>query len=203
MKASMAAAALAASLFATCLLAACLPAMPASAFQNPEADALYDGAFREMVLKQYTAAVKALEAQAERSQTPLPPVAIQKLKQELYDNAYLRGRCADRAISLHKQEPKKYGSNVFAYAELCFRDHVGFFRVTMRARNSFSIRYCSENSKATNAGNKPYDFLSIEGTTTPVANDFVAWRECVENRSEADKLLDIINTKPRTRTPRE
>lgn len=198
MKASRMAAALAA-----CLLATSLLAKPASAFQNPEADALYNGAFRELVLQQYTAAVKALEAQAERTQTPVPPALIQKLKQEFYDNAFLRGRCADRAISLHKKEPKKYGSNVFAYAEQCFRDHIGFFRVTMRAKNSLSIRHCSATSQAANASNKPYDFLTVEGMKTVVANDFVAWRECVESRSEADKLLDMINTKPRTRTGRE
>jgi hypothetical protein len=86
------------------LLAWCTSAF---AFENIEADAVYNGPIKLEVQTEFAQGLTMLKAQAESLGMSVREKDLQKLQQHMYDKALLKGECLDKAITIRKTSAQK------------------------------------------------------------------------------------------------
>jgi hypothetical protein len=174
----------------------------AFAFENIEADAVYDRAIKQQIMEEFTLGLKMLKTQADGLGMTVREKDIQTLQLHMYDKALLIGQCVDKAITLKKTTSDKLllDKNVKG----CIAVHLRFMgwlksekgQAWQRSTSALSCdREFPPQFKITD--NPPYDFLGLKGTypyyTGPV--DHIALMQCYENSTE--RMLEKLLEKPR------
>jgi hypothetical protein len=159
--------------------------------ENIEADAAYDREIKEQIRQEFTQGLKLLKAQADQLGMEVREKDILTLQRHMYDKAILLGRCVDKAVTFKKSTPNKVILDRFVKA--CVETHLKFISSPDRGASM----KCSMQAMKLGAGsndspmsiNPPYDFLGIK-ERAPSVTDYVTMKDCYDNRSETDKLLD-------------
>ena len=177
---------------------------PVFAFENIEVDKLYDTTIKEQIEEEFTQASKMLKAQADALGMPVREKDVDALRQHMYEKAILIGSCFDKAITFYKTVTEKI--SLEKYASGCIVVHQKFIASlnTLNTQHNYlSILECKINATRRGVGsdshyrhiNAPYDFLGFEkdpiiGVIAPEVIDYVAMKECVDNLSQKDRLLN-------------
>jgi hypothetical protein len=184
------------------LLAMLTASAPAFAFQNIEADALYNSAIKDQIRKEFIIGLTMLKVQADGLGVAPRDKDVSTLQQHMYDKAYLMGSCVDKAITLKKMTSDKIllDENV----KDCIDMHMKFI-AWLQLPNakkvadlidhfpSYDLRTYAQCHATQlvfpNSDNPPYDFLVIDGQKsgyyigggpgyTLQLHDYVSTREC-------------------------
>lgn len=124
--------------WAIAILLSCSTA--AFAFKNIEADAVYDGPIREQILKEFTAGLVMLKAQADGLGMEVREKDVKSLKAHMYDKALLMGECADNAITFKKTVSEKILLD--KYVGGCIEVHLKFISSLQNAKWTRSMSQC-------------------------------------------------------------
>jgi hypothetical protein len=175
-------------------LASCPKAM---AFKNIEADAVYDGPIKEQILKEFTQGLVMLKSQADGLGMEVREKDVIALRQHMYDKAILMGACVDKAITFKKMISDKILLD--KYVSGCIQTHIKFIASLDGAKWTRSMQMCSLSARTGTDINRPYDFLikkdannnpSIYSMLELQQTDYVKMKDCFDNRSAKDKMLD-------------
>jgi hypothetical protein len=160
------------------------------AMENIEADAAYDREIKEQIRQEFTQGLKLLKAQADGLGMEVREKDFLTLQQHMYNKAILMGRCVDKAITL-----KKKGSDKILldkYVKVCVETHLKFMSSSHESSPKclFQARKLGFGTNNDSMSiNPPYDFLGIKDQM-PSATDYVTMKDCYDNRTATDKLLD-------------
>jgi hypothetical protein len=148
----------------------------ASAFQNIEADAIYDRAIREQIRKEYTQRMEALKAQAEQAGMPVRDRDVQSLQRYMYDKALVMGQCVDKALTARKT----IAGDALLDKEVaaCIELHVKFIDWLRASPGTNLLGICGLKTRKSRGINPPYDFLGIRGEEALQVTDLLAMRDC-------------------------
>jgi hypothetical protein len=171
------------------LLAWCASAF---AFENIEADAVYNTAIKEEILKEFSQGLKMLKAQADGLGMEVREKDVKAFQMHMYEKALLMGKCVDKAITFKKTISNKILSD--NYVQGCIEVHLKFIDWLHTAKSTPFLDICEMRALrySFDGVNAPYDFLDFkEFIKNPVhVTDYVAMKECYDHPSETDKLLD-------------
>jgi hypothetical protein len=171
---------------AIAILLSCCPS--AHAFQNIEADKLYDTTIKQQIQDEFTQALKMLKAQADGLGMTVREKDITALQEHMYEKAILMGSCVDKGITQMKMVSDRLALD--KYVSGCIKIHQQFMNSLHSIRQwPHSIQMCAIKSYIKADENRPYDFLGIKDLMLDTT-DYVAMKDCVDNRSEKDKFLD-------------
>jgi hypothetical protein len=190
-----------------CVLVAFAPLQSASvlAFDNIEADVIYDREIRKPIMDEYLTAMKMLKAQAEGLGVAMRQKDVDALRRHMYEKSLLIAGCVDQAITLKKRTAKDVLSD--KYVQKCVSDHIKL----LDTNSGWMLLSCDALQPAERrTANPPYEFLDFtnvlypdDKTLTSIANlgmlpDYIKLKVCVdrcarlkENRLEA-KTNDYV-----------
>jgi hypothetical protein len=137
---------------------------PTAAFENIEADAVYDRSIKEAIKVEYDRALIALKAQADALKMTLRDKNIMALKQRMFDKAFMMGRCFDRTLTRKKMSGKNIDWTKDTKA--CVEEHLKYMS---ESKNDLPFK-CSllaavANLKPLQERNLPYDFLGCRSAS--------------------------------------
>lgn len=163
------------------------------AFDNIEADALYNGPIKDKIQAEYIQALALLKAQASSLNMEVRKKDFDALREHMYDKALLVGSCIDRGVTIKKSVS---GANLSdKFVQRCVDSHLKFMNSLKGVNWTASMVHCEEGSWY-NDPNVPYDFLgySSEVLRRPRLSiiNYIKLKECFDKRSSTDKLLDHL-----------
>jgi hypothetical protein len=167
----------------------------ALAFDNIEADALYEGIIKDQIRKEFILGLKMLRDQANRLSMQVREKDIRALQEHMYDKALLTGGCADKAITADKR-----GSVRIAFSKLvsdCIVAHLKFMDLVERTPDlniatdfllpDFERRRQLDECKltASRESDSPYDFLFDKDNVfaskpSTYRRNYIYLKECAE-----------------------
>jgi hypothetical protein len=166
-------------------------AAPALAMDNIEADAAYERGIKEQIRQEFMQGLKLLKAQADGLGMEVREKDILSLQRHMYNKAILMARCVDKGVTFKKTVSGKVILD--AYTKGCVEEHLKFIGWLDTAKLTHSMSLCSMQATINHfsSSNPPYDFLGIKEQALFLSfTDYVAMKDCFDNRSERDKLLD-------------
>lgn len=153
----------------------------ATAFENIEADAYYDGPLKEQIANEYAATLGGLDAQAKTIGVEPRKKDIETAKNHFATKAVMMARCLDIGVSAKKMIVKDV--DLKKYVSGCVETQLKFM-AWMQAGGKVDDMCLLDNLSLRLRQEKPvYDFLKIEGVV-PGSNhggshyDVIALREC-------------------------
>ena len=151
----------------------------AVAFDNIEADAVYERAIKEQIKKEFSLGLEMLKAQADSLGMAVREKDVQALKQHMYDKAFLMGRCVDQAITFKKTVSEKILLD--KYVKGCIEKYVKLMDPAKRPNlpTRSGLDTCGLRARTVGKDNRPYDFLGLN-EIAPMVTDYVAMGECYE-----------------------
>lgn len=164
---------------------------PAAAFDNIEADALYERAIKEQIRTEFEQGSRMLKNQADGLRMQVREKDVEALRRHMYNKAFMIGRCADKAIGIRKVVSENI--LVQSYVKGCVDTHLKFMDWIRTAKLNTSMLICTYSARYHNP-NPPYDFLGI-ADAVPTVTDYVGIRDCFENRDEGQKMIDSFEIK--------
>src|SRR5215469_2188889 len=96
----------------------------AFAFENIEADAIYNTAIKEQILKEFSQGLKMLKAQADGLGMEVREQDVKAFQRHMYEKALVMGKCADKAITFKKTISDKILLD--KYVQGCIEVHLKF-----------------------------------------------------------------------------
>ena len=169
---------------------------PTAAFENIEADAVYDRSIKEAIKVEYERALIALKAQADALKMTVRDKNIKAIKQHMFDEAFMMGRCFDRTLTRKKTSGKNIDWTKDTKA--CVEEHLKYMS---ESKNNLPFK-CSllaavANLKPPHERNLPYEFLEIKGAV-PNVTDYVGMKECHDGCRAILKEKNTNDTRFRT-----
>jgi hypothetical protein len=175
----------------------------AFAFDNIEADAVYDSTIKQEIMTEFSQGLKMLKAQADGLGMAVREKDIKKWQLHMFSKALLMGHCVDQAITTKKTSSNKILLD--KYVRRCIGDHLKFISWLDTVKWTTPMTFCSMSAKSADR-NAPYDFLNMGKDVpnmTDIAHDSYAWqfdaidyfimKACYDNRSDTDKMIERLS----------